>query len=85
MLIAAGYDVQLAPTPTRWARQTDMWGLWDMVAVCGSRIRFVQVKTNHTASPQWREAATAWKCPPGCTKELWIFKDGIKEPIIKLL
>jgi hypothetical protein len=81
----AGYDVQMAPNPTRWSKQNDLWELWDLVGINRTSIRFIQVKTNYTAKPEWIERAKEWVCPSNCSKELWIFKDGTKAPIIKNL
>ena len=85
ILEAAGYDVQLAPLPQKWSLQNDLFGLWDVMAVNSREIRFVQVKTNQTARPEDREAMELWPCPPNCSKEIWIFHDGAKEPVIKEL
>jgi len=85
ILLAAGYEVQMAPMPSKWSLQNDLFGMWDLMAVNGVAIRFIQVKTNQTAPPEWREQAGLWVCPPNCTKELWIFKDRVKEPIIKMM
>ena len=99
ILVEMGYDVQLAPPPTRWQRATDMFGgvtkkgekrlgLWDIVAVGPYDIRFIQVKTEKTAkdgkSYKWREKAKAWPCPPEARKELWILEDRKEPRIIKL-
>ena len=81
----AGYDVIIAPMSTRWAKQTDLFGLWDLIAVRHNEIRFIQVKSNHTAPPEDREAMSLWQCPDICSKELWIFKDRVKEPLIRIL
>lgn len=43
---AQGYAVQVAPMPTRWSRQNDMFGLWDLICVRADEILFVQVKMN---------------------------------------
>lgn len=64
---------------------TDFFGLWDIIAVSGKRVRFVQVKSNENARGEWYERARAWKCPKDCTKEVWIFKDRVKDPKIILL
>jgi hypothetical protein len=99
ILIAQGYDVQMAPMPTRWQRSTDMFGgvtkkgekrlgLWDMVAVGPYDIRFIQVKTEQSAtngqSIPWKKKAKAWPCPPEARKELWILADRKEPRIIKL-
>ena len=84
ILEAAGYDVQLAPLPTRWARQNDLFGLWDVMAVNTTTIRFIQVKSRKPG-PEYIEQLQMWQCPPNCTKELWVLEDRVKEPIITIL
>ena len=84
-MLAMGYQVQMTAMPSKWSTQNDLFGLWDLIAINADTIRFVQVKTNQTAPPAWRKEASAWQCPNNCTKEIWIYKDRIKEPIIKLL
>ena len=85
VLLAAGYDVQMAPMPSRWARQQDLWGLWDLVGINAVSIRFVQVKTNKKPSREYTEELAAFVCPANCTKELWIFKDREPKPLIFVL
>lgn len=84
ILVAQGYDVQMAPMPTKWAKENDMFGgseeerigLWDLVAVGPYDIRFIQVKTNLSdVKKKWREKAKAWQCPPEARKELWVVGD----------
>ena len=85
-LEAQGYDVQLAPMPSRWARQTDMWGLWDAVAVREDKILYIQVKMNrsHTYGKAL-DAHRAWKCPPCAEKLLILWEPRKRLPEIIIL
>ena len=84
ILLLAGYDVQLAPMPTKYSKQNDLWGLWDLAAVKHNEIRFIQVKSQMIYGIQL-EPYKEWVCPDNCTKELWVFKKHAREPIIKIL
>lgn len=84
-LVEWGYTVQLAPMPQKFSTQNDLFGLWDIIAVSGKRVRFVQVKSNQNANKEWYERARSWQCPKDCTKEVWIYYDRVKDPKIILL
>lgn len=85
IFIKSGYTVQLAPPPTRWARQTDLYGLWDLIAFSSDDVVCIQVKTNMSnVTKAWKTAAKEWKCPSNCRKELWIMGDRKKPRIITL-
>ena len=84
-LEALGFQTQLTTSPTKWALQNDIFGLWDVIAINENYIRCVQVKTNQNAPKAWREKALAWKCPTNCSREVWIYKDRVKEPKIIIL
>lgn len=77
-----GYAVQLAPNPTRWSRQNDLFGLWDLIAVSGLDIRFIQVKSNTPPYGKQRKKYAAFVCPSEASKEIWVFYDRVKEPKI---
>jgi len=87
ILEAAGYDVQMAPkSVSKFAKQHDLFGLWDLIAVRGSDIRFVQCKTNKKVYGVLREPYELWECPSCCTKEIWVFYDGKpNDPVIDVL
>lgn len=84
ILTEAGYDVQVAPMPSKYSKQNDLWGLWDLVAVKHNEIRFVQVKSEMIYKAKL-EPYEQFECPPCCTKELWVFVKYAREPIIKIL
>jgi len=80
----AGYDVQMAPMPSRYSKQNDLWGLWDLVAVNKNEIRFIQVKSQMIYGEQL-EPYQEWICPSNCTKEIWVFEKYTRQPIQKIL
>lgn len=83
-LLAQGYDVECAPMPTKWSKKNDLFSLWDVVAVRGDVVRFIQVKSNAGAPVAKREAMAAWPVPPFCSKEVWIYHDRVKEPEVRV-
>lgn len=85
MLEALGYDVEISRPGQKFAEQVDLFGLWDLVAVRKTDIRCVQVKTNKWPSVVDCESMTLWPCPPVVSKEVWRFRDGIKNPDIRIL
>ena len=58
-------------------------GLFDIVAISRQGVRLVQVKSNRNAPPAEREAIELFQAPPGASKEIWIFEDYGRAPIIK--
>lgn len=85
VLEAAGYDVCMAPNPSKWSLENDLFGLWDLMAVSRTEIRFIQVKSNKTAGPEDREAMKLWPCPANCSKEIWVWVDRVAKPDIRIL
>jgi hypothetical protein len=68
---------------TRSARSL---GLFDIIALGRQGIRLVQVKTNEDARPHEREQIQLFDgVPPGATKEIWIYQDYTRKPVIKVL
>ena len=84
ILVEAGYDVQLAPMPTKYSKQNDLFSLWDLIAVKHNEIRFVQVKSRKIYGIQL-EPYQEWECPNNCSKEIWVFEKYARGPIIKIL
>jgi hypothetical protein len=75
--VAAGYHVN---------RAAGSLGMFDVVAINAQGVRLIQVKSNRDASPQEREAIQLFEgLPANATKEVWIFRDYAREPIIKAI
>lgn len=85
ILVAAGYDVCVTKSPSKFSEENDLFGLWDLIAVSATEIRFVQVKSNRNAPKDELEAMREWVCPAFCSKEVWIFHDRDENPTIKPL
>lgn len=60
-------------------------GLWDILAFNTKELKLIQVKCNRGPTGIEREQMELFQAPSFATKELWIFKDRIKDPIIKIL
>lgn len=60
-------------------------GVFDLVAIGPQGARLVQVKSNEKPRPAERERLELFPCFAYCTKELWIFYDRIREPVIELV
>lgn len=58
--------------------------MFDILAVGTKQLRMIQVKSNY-CRPKERENIIEYKAPDYAVKELWVYKDGIREPIIKIL
>ena len=86
ILLSEGYEVQMRPPQTRFQKQKDLYGLWDMIAIRSDGVRFIQVKSTRAGVRKpWREKAKDFPCPKSCSKEVWIMKDRKKNPEIILL
>ncbi|MGA2260105.1 MAG: hypothetical protein ABSH28_01575 [Acidobacteriota bacterium] len=67
-------------------RSAGSLGLFDIIAIGRQGIRLVQVKTNEDARPHEREQIQMFDgIPPGATKEVWIYQDYARKPVIKVL
>jgi hypothetical protein len=75
ILEAAGYSC---------TRAAASLGVFDVVAISSQGVRLVQVKSNRPPCLAEREAIELFQAPPGATKEIWVFKDGIRDPFITL-
>lgn len=63
---------------------TDFFGLFDLIAIKGLLIRFIQVKSNVDGTGRkWKEEAAYFKQLIGSSVEIWIYIDRAKEPRIK--
>jgi hypothetical protein len=60
--------------------------MFDVIALSAEGVRLIQVKSNRDASPLEREAIQLFDgLPANATKEVWIFRDRVREPIIKAI
>ena len=75
-LEATGYDC------TRAAASK---GTWDIIAIHPTHIRLVQVKANTKPPKAEMETIREYRCPDCCSKEVWVYKDRVKEPIIEVI
>jgi hypothetical protein len=85
LLEEAGYEVEITKGSQKFNKSVDFFGLWDLIAINPKTIRFIQVKSNRKASGIDQEAMNLWITPDCCTKEMWVYKDRIKEPFIYYL
>ena len=60
-------------------------GEWDLVAIGKKQCRLIQVKTNRRPGRVEMEQMREFKSPNYATKELWVWKDYAREPIIEEL
>lgn len=58
-------------------------GSFDLVAYRATDVRFIQVKCNGYCSAAEREALQLEQVPENCSKEIWRFKDRIRDPLIE--
>ena len=61
--------------------------IWDQQAPINAQgVRLIQVKSNRDASPQEREAIQLFDgLPAKASKEVWIFRDYARAPVIKAI
>jgi Holliday junction resolvase len=60
-------------------------GVFDLIAVHPTHIRFIQVKANRRPGSVEMETLRNTVVPPGCSKEVWVRKDGDRMPIVEVL
>jgi hypothetical protein len=60
-------------------------GIFDLVALGPTSVRLIQVKSNEKPRSVERERLAQFPWFPFASKELWIFYDRIREPVIELL
>lgn len=60
-------------------------GAWDIIASHPTHIRFIQVKSNRRPCKLEMETMTNFRNPPGSSKELWVWMDGEKMPLVEIL
>ena len=76
VLEAAGYDC------TRAAASK---GTWDIVAMNEDNLRLIPGQANHPPGPKERQSLAGAKAPPLASREFWVWKDNVREPLIKIL
>lgn len=54
-------------------------GMWDIVAIGPHGVRLIQSKSNRPPPPVEMEAMQTFRCPPFCSRELWIRMDGERD------
>ncbi len=57
-------------------------GIFDIVAISGQGVRLTQVKSNRPPCPAEREAIELFPVPQNATKEIWVFRDYARTPLI---
>lgn len=77
-----GYTVEVTKSPSKWQKQQDLFGLWDMMAIKADDILFIQVKTNRNAPKEFYDKVALWPCPNTVRKQVWVYYDRVKEPRI---
>lgn len=77
-LEAAGYSV---------CRAGASLGAWDLIAIAASGVRLIQVKggAKPYCCPAERETLELFPAPPHVSKELWLWTDYEREPVVKIL
>lgn len=60
-------------------------GAWDIVAVHPTHVRLVQVKSNRPPGAAEMETLRAFRAPPGASKEVWVWRDREKRPVVEIL
>lgn len=76
ILEAAGYSC---------CRAAASLGLFDVIAIGPKDVKLVQVKCNRNAPPHEREAIELFKAASQCSKEIWIFVDYARKPVVHTL
>jgi hypothetical protein len=77
ILEAAGYHC---------TRAAGSLGIFDIIAVSPQGIKLVQVKTNKPPCPAEREAIELFNgIPENASKEIWVFQDYARAPIIRIV
>jgi len=60
-------------------------GTWDVVAIGAEDFRLVQVKANRRPGAEEMERIRTAVVPDNCTREIWVWKDRIKQPEIEVI
>jgi len=76
VLEAAGY---------KCCRSAASLGEWDVIAVGPTNVRLVQVKANRRPGSVEMETLHSFVAPSNCSREVWVWKDRARQPIIEIL
>jgi Holliday junction resolvase-like predicted endonuclease len=78
-----GFDIFLVDSAKKFNHGVDIFGLWDLIArdPKTGKLTFIQVKTNRLPGKAYRKKLEACKLKD-CAKQLWIWKDRVKHPVI---
>ena len=76
LLEALGYEV---------TRAAGSHGLWDLIATHPTHTRYIQVKANRPPGSVEREGLVGFRCPPACSREIWVWEDHAHLPSIEVL
>lgn len=60
-------------------------GAWDVIAIRKDAIRLVQVKCNRRPGSVEMEVLNSFEVPPQVSKEVWVWKDRARQPIVEVL
>lgn len=66
-------------------RSAGSHGPFDLVALSPLGVRLIQVKANHAGEAEIESLRMFSTHPSNASKELWLFRDGQSEPIVKVL
>lgn len=73
LLESEGFEVDVVEKTSRFAKQKDMFGIFDLVAISRDRTLFVQISTN-TPHPHYNFVDFAVKYPQ-IEVQQWVWKD----------
>ena len=76
VLEAAGY---------KCCRSAASLGEWDVIAIGPAGVRLVQVKANRRPGSVEMETLNSFVAPSNCSREVWVWKDRARHPIIEIL
>jgi len=79
----------LESTGYRGVKSGGSLGEFDLVMLGPGSLRLIQVKSNRRPPPHEREAIAEFIIKTGdtlvCTKEIWVWKDYAREPLIEVV
>ena len=60
-------------------------GVFDIVAIHPTHVRLIQVKSNRRPRSHEMELIEEFPCPMICSKEVWVYKDRVRDPIVEIV